>query len=61
MFTIKDERQKYDEQEISDLEEEEDSEYGDEVNSDPIGEDIVSSSPPQTNKVLSEEEVKSPE
>ena len=44
LFTIKDERQKYDEQEISDLEEEEDSEYGDEVNTDP--EDIISSSPP---------------
>ena len=44
LFTIKDERQKYDEQEISDLEEEEDSEYGDEVNTDP--DDIISSSPP---------------
>ena len=59
MFNIRDERQKYDEMEVSDMEEEEDSEYGDEAES--LVDNIVSSSPPETNQVLSDEEVKSPD
>lgn len=41
------------------MEEEEDSEYGDEAES--LVDNIVSSSPPETNQVLSDEEAKSPE
>ena len=52
MCTIQDEKQKYEEDEISDAElEEEDSEYDDEVDENSFRDGIMTNAPPETIKV----------